>query len=83
MKTKADLGTDTVTKVVGGMKELTKITKEEHPKSRRDCHWVKCHWQSGQVCKEDTGCRRKGTIGDPSCDFYETTNICGMEVNRL
>ena len=72
MKTKADLGKrseDTDMKVVGGMKKLTKTTKEEHPESRRDCHCVKCHWQSGQVCKEDTGCRSKGTIGDRSCDL--------------
>lgn len=59
---------------VARRKKPTKVMKEEHPESRRE---------SGQVCREAAGCRSKGAIGDPSQDFYETSNNCGMRINGL
>lgn len=35
------------------------------------------------MCKEAVGCRSKGAIGDPSKDFYETSDNFGMGINRL
>lgn len=35
------------------------------------------------MCKQAAGRRSKGTVGDSSYGFYETSNICGMGVNRL